>query len=105
MAEGADVHAVAPGALRLARVLDAPGTDPVCQRQQSLDWGSLAVQVHRDDGPGTGGYGGLHGVRVDQVRLVVSAIHEYRRGPCPADRLGGCDESIGRQDALVTRAD
>ena len=105
VSQSAGPHAVTAGPLRLGRVFHHPGADPLGQRQQPLHRRRLPVQVNRDDGPGARGHRGGHGIDVDEVAVVVGAVGENRPGPGPAHRLGGRDERVGWQDALVARPD
>ena len=78
---------------------------PPRQRQQPFDRGGLAVEMHRNDRRGARRHRGLDGIGVDQVRVVVGAVDEHRRGARPGNGLGGRDERVGRKDAFVAVPD
>ena len=63
-----------------------------------------AVKMHRHDGTGVGGDGGLDARRIE-VAGVGLDIDEHRRGAGLEDGRGGGDEAHRRGDDLVARPD
>ena len=61
--------------------------------------------MYRYDRRGAGSHRSLDGIDVDQVRVVVGAVDEHRRGTCAGNGLGGRDERVGREDAFVAVPD
>ena len=91
-------------AVRLAGVFDDGQAAARGELEDRIHVGRLAVEMHRHDRPGARGDRGLDGGRVD-VGRVRQAVDEDRRGAGVADRLGGSDEGVDRDDDLVAGAD
>ena len=93
----------------LAVNLDAKGVGSVVDDAQAvlvgdvLDFAGaarLAIDVHRHDGRGARRDGGFDAVRVDASRGGVD-VDKDRLDAVPPQRMGGCNETVGRGDDLA----
>ena len=96
--------AVIRGPVGLRRVLDEFEAVGVRDGAQRVHVGGLAVEMHRHDGFGAGGDGGLHKGGVDVVGGDVR-LHQHRGRAAVAHRQHGGDEGVGGHDDLVPRTD
>ena len=70
VAEASNTPSVVTRAVCLSGILDNAQTVTLRKRQYRLHRNGLAVQVHRHDGLGAGGYGCFEPFRIEEVRVV-----------------------------------
>ena len=104
IAQAARPAALPGGAVGLGRVLDDLEAVGLGNGADFVHGRALAVEVHRHDGLGAGGDGGLDAVGVDVVGGQVG-FHKDRRGPRVADGQRRGNKGVGGHDDLVPRPD
>src|SRR5437879_3450002 len=91
------------GAVRLGGVLDDPQPVVLCQLEQRVEIGRLAVEMHGNDPHRARPDRGAHRGGIDRHRPLVD-VHEADRTARLGDRLGRGDEGVGGGDDFITRS-
>ena len=97
-------HLTPARAVRLRAVLDDLEAVRSGEGSQARHIARLAVQVHRNDGPGAGRQLPFQQVQVHVARVRLD-VHEHRRRAALVDRLRGGDERERGGEHLVSLSD
>ena len=104
IAEAAGAAALVLCTMRLGRVLDHDEAIGIGEREQGRHVGHAAMQMHRQDRPGSTGQHLGNGRRIERSRARLD-IGQHRPGTCELDRRHGRDERHRCGHHLVARAD